>query len=169
MATDDERSELEARLDDGPGGERGDLDDYEDLGRLYQEGAGMARHTATWKHTEREVARLIGGRRMGPGVDRADVRSRWLCAEVKHRRTLPGWLKKALYQAQQYAGPAQLAVAVLHEEGAQHRGDVVCMTLADFESWFGQLQLPGVDVPAAVVVEGLEAGRTITEIAAATA
>lgn len=127
----------------------------------------MAQHTGTWKSAERAVARILGGRRLGPGGDRADVRSRWLCVEVKHRKSLPEWLHEALHQAQGYAGPGQLPVAVLHEEGTHYMDSIVCMSLRDFEAWFGRLTLPDGDADAADVAAGLEAGLTIAQIAAA--
>ena len=76
---------------------------------------------------------------MGPGSDRADVRSRWITCEVKHRQHLPEWLKDAIRQARGYAGPAQLPVAVLHEAGARGGDDLVVLRMADFCSWFGPL------------------------------
>lgn len=95
--------------------------------------------TATWKATERRVAGILGGRRMGCGVDRADVRSDWLTVECKHRAEIPQWLKAALGQARRYAGAMSLPVAVLHESGTRHDDDIVCLRLCDFQDWFGQL------------------------------
>jgi len=152
---------LEERIDQGAGLELERVD-YEDVGRLY-EGEDMAGHTNTWKHAERRIADILGGRRLGPGADRADVRARWLSVEVKHRQPLPAWLKGALRQAEAYAGPAQLPIAVLHEAGTLYRAAVVCMTLAQFEAWFGALELPA-DLEPADVQDGLESGRTIAEI-----
>ncbi len=98
----------------------------------------MAQHTATWKHTERRIARTLGGQRIGPGCDRADVRSDWLCVECKHRATLPAWLKEAVQQARHYATERQLPIAVLHEAGARSAEDLVVLRLADFQAWFGE-------------------------------
>jgi len=97
----------------------------------------MRRHTTTWKATERRVAAVLGGRRMGPGADRADVRTDWLTAEVKHRQALPRWLTDALAQARSYSTESQLPVAVFHQAGDRILDAVICMKLRDFQSWFG--------------------------------
>ena len=97
----------------------------------------MSQPTQTWKHTERRIARQLGGRRMGPGADRADVRSEWLSIEVKHRKQTPAWLKHAVAQARGDAAPDQLGIAVLHEAGQRSDSDLVVLALADFRAWFG--------------------------------
>jgi hypothetical protein len=99
----------------------------------------MGKRTSTWKATERRVAAQLGGRRMGPGVDRADVRCDWLTAEVKHRKLLPAWLLGALDQARQYSTESQLPVAVLHRAGDRIADSVVCMRLHDFVAWHGAI------------------------------
>lgn len=97
-------------------------------------------HTATWKATERRVAAIVGGKRLGCGVDRADVRAGdWLVAEVKHRQSIPAWLKDAIGQARRYATAGQLPVAILHEAGARMTDALVVMTLADFQAWHGKV------------------------------
>jgi len=54
----------------------------------------------TWKHCEREVARLLGGERTGcNGESRRDVEHPRWSIEVKHRKTLPQWLHDAMEQA----------------------------------------------------------------------
>ncbi len=97
--------------------------------------------TSTWKSVERRVAKALGGVRMGPGGDRADVRTTWLCVEVKQRKVLPDWLTKALAQARKYARPEQLPIAVLHEAGAHD--SLVVMSLKDFQEWFGSKEESG--------------------------
>lgn len=93
---------------------------------------------ATWKATERRVARIFGGRRLGPtGSDTPDVKSHWLSIEVKHRAALPGWIVEALDKARRGAGPDQLGILVMHEAGQRSDGDLVVMTLGDFREWFG--------------------------------
>jgi len=96
-----------------------------------------------WKAAERTIGHQLGARRMGPGGDRADLRSEWLCVEVKSRIRLPAWLKAGLGQARHYALPAQLPLLILHENGQPYAAAMVCMTLADFRQWFGGL--PGDD------------------------
>jgi hypothetical protein len=99
----------------------------------------MGKQTSTWKATERRVAAQLGGQRMGPGTDRADVRCDWLTAEVKHRKTLPAWLLGALDQARQYSTEAQLPVAVLHQAGDRIADSLVVMRLHDFQAWHGAI------------------------------
>ena len=94
-----------------------------------------------WKATERAIGARLGGRRIPiTGRQRGDVPDvahEWLSIEVKHRQTLPAWLKDALAQAHAAARGSQLPVAILHEAGSRHDRDVVCLSLADFEAWFG--------------------------------
>jgi hypothetical protein len=95
-----------------------------------------------WKRTEREVARRLGGQRVGPsGRSGPDVVSDWLQAEVKTRHRLPAWLKAALQQAQTGCPEYRLPLVVLHESGQHHAGDIVCLRLADFTAWFGPPQV----------------------------
>ena len=102
----------------------------------------MSVHRA-FKGTERAIAKRLGGDRVGH-LGGADVTiGGWLSVECKHRRTVPAWLKNALAQSRRNAGVSQLAVAIIHEEGQRHDGDLVLMTLADFESWFGDNDKPG--------------------------
>ncbi|HCE18529.1 MAG TPA: hypothetical protein DEQ80_11780 [Anaerolinea thermolimosa] len=97
------------------------------------------RRPTTWKQTERQIARRLGGKRLGAtGQATADVVSDWLSVEVKHRRKLPEWLKDAITQAKAGAGE-RLAIVVLHQAGSRHADDLVLMRLADFEEWFGEV------------------------------
>ena len=91
---------------------------------------------ATWKRTEREVAKRVGGERVGNrGVASPDVVSSWLAIECKHRKALPLWLLDAVAQAKANAGD-RLPLVALHEAGRWHDTDLVVMTLRDFEMWF---------------------------------
>lgn len=90
-----------------------------------------------WKATERRIARLVGGRRIGAtGKATPDVISPWLVIEVKHRRVLPSWLASAVEQARQNAADTKLGIAVLHQAGERGDGDLVVMTMRDFREWF---------------------------------
>lgn len=90
----------------------------------------------TFKAVERALAKRLNGERTGHlGV--ADVQTDWLSVEVKSRKTLPQWLRDAIAQAKRNAGLEQLPVAILHQKGQRHAGDLVVMALADFENWFG--------------------------------
>lgn len=95
----------------------------------------------TFKHTERTVARMLGGKRTGH-TGGADVTVDWLCVEVKHRSTIPAWLRSAVGQAKRNAGSMQLPIAVIHEHGAQHNSDLVVMTMSDFRDFFGDTSVP---------------------------
>jgi len=95
--------------------------------------------TDTWKSVERRVARKLGTERTGPtGTPKPDVQTSWLCVEVKHRKTLPAWIKDALAQARQHCDERQLGIAVLHEKHG--RDSLVVMSFTDFVDWFGQTQ-----------------------------
>jgi len=90
-----------------------------------------------FKATERQIAKRLGGERHGH-LGGADVVAGWLSVECKHRKTLPKWLKGALEQAKGNADDGQLGLVVLHEHGARHDDDLVLLSLADFEQWFGE-------------------------------
>jgi hypothetical protein len=70
----------------------------------------------SWKRHERQVARLLGGRRQPNTGRRApDVVAGPWCVEVKTRRTLPRWLLAAVVQAEgaaQATGKLPLVVLV---------------------------------------------------------
>ena len=70
----------------------------------------------TWKHCEREVARLLGGERTGcNGESRRDVEHPRWSIEVKHRKSLPQWLHDAMEQAVTEAEHRK-PVVVLHQK-----------------------------------------------------
>lgn len=100
----------------------------------------MSKHRA-FKGTERAVAKLLGGKRLGHfgGVD---VKARWVSAEVKHRQSLPEWLIDAMAQAKRHAEEGQLPIVVLHVHGERHDENLVIMRLGDFQEWFGELGEP---------------------------
>ncbi len=93
----------------------------------------------TWKNVERAIAKRLNGKRLGAtGQATADVVTDWLSVEVKHRKTLPQWLKDALGQARHGAG-GRLPIVILHESGQRHADDLVLMRMGDFEDWFGEV------------------------------
>ncbi len=97
----------------------------------------------TWKASERAIARRLGGRRVGnSGRDTEDVSHAWLSIEVKTRRSLPAWLLGAMAQARRNSPPTRLPMVVLHKVGQRHDGDLVVVTLADFQDWFGAVDVP---------------------------
>lgn len=94
----------------------------------------------SWKASERSIARRLGGRRVGcTGRNTEDVAHCWLSVECKSRRRLPTWLKAALQQAKVNAPAGRLPLVVLHQVGQRHDGDLVLLSLADFEEWFGSV------------------------------
>lgn len=87
-----------------------------------------------WKEWEREVARRMGGRRIGPsGVDTNDVEHEEFAIECKYRKTLPSWLKDALRQADK--GDDRTPVVFAREKHGKH--DMAIMRAKDFFDWFG--------------------------------
>lgn len=90
----------------------------------------------TFKGVERSLAKRLNGERTGQ-TGGADVTCDWLSVEVKTRKALPQWVRDAIAQAKRNAGLEQLPIAILHQIGQRHAGDIVCLTLADFENWFG--------------------------------
>ncbi len=94
-----------------------------------------------WKSVEREHARRLGTKRVGPqGKNTVDSLNIWLAVESKERKKLPKWLKDAMtqvYDNQPKDGIARLLVMVLHEKGGWYDEDILCMRLADFQEWFG--------------------------------
>lgn len=89
----------------------------------------------TFKGVERSLAKRLNGQRTGH-TGGADVQTDWLCVEVKTRKTLPQWVRDAIGQAKRNAGVSQMPIAILHQTGQRHAGDLVVMSLGDFESWF---------------------------------
>jgi hypothetical protein len=57
--------------------------------------------------------------------------------EVKTRKNLPQWIRDAVSQAKRNGGVEQLSVVILHQNGMRHDGDLVVLSLPDFECWFG--------------------------------
>lgn len=93
-----------------------------------------------FKTTERAIAKRLGGKRVGH-LGAADVTTDWLCVECKHRQELPQWLVEAVAQARRHATEGQLPVAILHQQGARHADDLVVLTFADFQEWFGDRRI----------------------------
>ena len=99
---------------------------------------------ATWKNTERAVAKALGGQRISNhalGLRTPDVETEALSGEVKHRETLPQWLKGAMAQAETNATPGKLPIVVLHVKGQRHDNDLVVVRLGQFVEWFGEVKI----------------------------
>ena len=71
----------------------------------------------TWKATERAIAGRLGGQRV-PVSGRAqgdapDIGHPRLSLEVKHRESLPAWLREAMAEVAACASREQIPVAIL--------------------------------------------------------
>jgi hypothetical protein len=92
----------------------------------------------SWKACERRIAAELGGARIPVSGwtrgDAPDVAHPSLSIEVKSRKTLPGWLLDAVAQAEAWAGPDQLPVAVLHQDRSRYSDALVVMRLSRLES-----------------------------------
>jgi hypothetical protein len=90
----------------------------------------------TWKQAEREVARILEGRRVPVSGrqrgDAPDVSHSELSIDVKHRKTLPSWLLDAMDQANASSRGTQLPIAVLHQRGSQYEHCLVVVELGPF-------------------------------------
>ena len=94
-----------------------------------------------WKRTERQIAAIIGGQRVpvtgrGRG-DAPDIAHPRLSLEVKHRRTLPGWLLDAMSQAEAASRDGRIPVAVLHRHGGRYADDLCLLRLSDLVALIG--------------------------------
>lgn len=87
-----------------------------------------------WKQRERDVARLLGGTRVGPsGQDTNDVDHPVLAIEVKYRSHLPAWAIECLEQARKARrATGKIPIAVLAEKGRRNEDNLVVMRLGDF-------------------------------------
>ncbi len=109
--------------------------------------------TARWKQIERDVARLLGGERIGadgltygvpypagcPDVEAVTDAGAALVIEVKHGRQVPLFCRNALGQAAKHrrrgctsAEPDRVPCAVFHPDGVAVRESLVLIRLADF-------------------------------------
>lgn len=95
------------------------------------------------KALERVIAKRTGGRRNGvTGLATADVEAGPWAIEAKSRKALPDWLLNAMGQAVRNTPNGMIPICVLHQLGAHHGNDIVCMRLKDFEDWYGAIDIP---------------------------
>ena len=93
----------------------------------------------TWKHAEREIARLLGGKRSGPtGVSQVDVEHDELAIEVKHRKAaFPKWINRGMEQANEHGEKNnKIPILVVHEHGTPYLESHVIMSLQVFKKEF---------------------------------
>ena len=99
-----------------------------------------------FKRTERAVAARLGGKRVPiTGRQRGDVPDvahPLYSVEVKHRQSIPAWLKDAVSQAVAASTPQQIPIVVLHEAGQRHGNDLVVIPLSEFTAWYGAVSTP---------------------------
>ena len=89
---------------------------------------------STWKHSERMIAKLLGGMRTGSnGESRRDVEHPHWSIEVKHRKVLPQWLHDAMGQAEREAD-GRVPIVVLHEKNQQYEESYVVIRLLNFNT-----------------------------------
>lgn len=89
-----------------------------------------------WKEFERNVAKGMGGTRVGPsGVDTNDVSHEHFAIECKYRKDFPQWIKDGLAQADK--GDGRTPILFLREKRAKKTEDIVCVWASDFYDWFG--------------------------------
>lgn len=88
------------------------------------------------KNTERKVAKLLGGRRVGL-LGKEDIEMHSFSVEVKHRKKFVAlkWMDQASKNCVDYKIP----LLVVHVENQRHGDDCVIMRLKDFQrllDWF---------------------------------
>lgn len=98
---------------------------------------------SSWKRTEREVARRLGGRRVPVSGrqrgDVPDVEHTLFAVEVKHWAALPAKVLDALSQAVAAARDGQVPIAVLHQAGEEYDAALVVLRLDDFVDLCGEV------------------------------
>jgi hypothetical protein len=92
-----------------------------------------------WKACERNVAALLGGRRIpvsgrGRG-DNPDIHHELFSIEVKSRKTIPAWLEDAMRQAEASVKDGRLPVVVLHQDRTPYAENLVVLRLEDFAGY----------------------------------
>jgi len=98
-----------------------------------------------WKAAETAIAKRLGGKRVPiSGRARGDVPDiepgvefEWLSVEVKNREAVPLWLLDGMKQAHAAAKEGQLPVVILHKVGTRYSDSILCLSMSDFELWFG--------------------------------
>ncbi len=86
------------------------------------------------KELEREIARLLGGKRIGL-LGQEDVQHPVWSIECKERKrvVIEAWMA----QAEKYSTIDKTPLLVIHKLGKSHNQDIVCMRLYEFILWHG--------------------------------
>jgi len=92
-----------------------------------------------WKNVELSLARILGGERVpitGRGRGSApDIEHESLSIEVKHRKSLPDWIKDAMDQAEKSnSSGKKLPIVILHEKHMKFDNSFVMVRLKDLKN-----------------------------------
>jgi hypothetical protein len=87
------------------------------------------------KRAEREVAKRVGGKRIGV-LCGEDIEHAVFSFEVKSRQTFvaSSWMLQAVRNCPAGKCPA----VVVHVHGKRHDDDMVILKMRDFEAWMGE-------------------------------
>lgn len=107
------------------------------------------RRSATWKHGERMVAKILTDLGFGeservPVTGRTrgsapDIRNPRFSIEQKHRKTLPKLVTGAFDQAIKSIRGNQIPIVILHEHGDQYLDSLVVVRLRDLPHLFSEV------------------------------
>lgn len=92
-----------------------------------------------WKNVELSLARILGGQRV-PITGRSrgsapDIEHESLSIEVKHRKSLPDWIKDAMDQAEKSnISGKKLPIVILHEKHMKFDNSFVMVRLKDLKN-----------------------------------
>lgn len=86
------------------------------------------------KRTERAIARITGGQRLGL-LGKEDVDAGPFSIEVKDRKTFAG--TSFMEQAVRNCREGKTPLVVVHVTGKSHDGDLVMMRFKDWQDWYG--------------------------------
>jgi hypothetical protein len=86
------------------------------------------------KTTERQLAKRLGGRRVGL-MGKDDIVCDPFSIEVKDRQKFAG--EVFMQQSERNAAPYQTPIVIVHITGQPHDKDIVLMRLKEFEAWHG--------------------------------
>jgi len=86
------------------------------------------------KELEREISKLLGGKRIGI-LGCEDIEHPVWSIETKERKRLS--IEAFMLQAERNTPIHKTPLLVLHQLGKEHKNDIVCMRLKDFQEWHG--------------------------------
>ena len=86
------------------------------------------------KNCERQIAKRLGGRRMGI-LGKHDVECGPFSGEVKSRKkcVLTGWME----QSRRNCPEGRTPIVIVHIVGTRYDDDLVCMKMSDWQAWHG--------------------------------